>query len=55
MVAEHAVEAHVPAEHVVQIVHGAVPEVVVLYLPAAHVKQDEPEQYLPAGHVAHAN
>jgi hypothetical protein len=49
------VEARVPAEHVVQIVHGAVPEVVVLYLPAAHVKQDEPEQYLPAEHVAHAN
>ena len=55
MVAVQAVEARVPAEHVVQIVHGAVPEVVVLYLPAAHVKQDEPEQYLPAGHVAQAN
>ena len=55
MVAEHAVEARVPAEHVVQIVHGAVPDVVVLYLPAAHVRQDDPEQYLPAGHVAQAN
>ena len=55
VVAVQAVEARVPAEHVVQIVHGAVPEVVVLYLPAAHTRQDEPEQYLPAGHVAHAN
>ena len=29
-VAVHVVETRVPAEHVVQIVHGAVPEVVVL-------------------------
>jgi len=55
VVAEHAVEARVPAEHVVQIVHGAVPEVVVLYVPAAHVRQVEPEQYFPATHVAQAN
>jgi len=45
----------VPAEQVVQVVQGAVPEVVVLYVPAAHVKHVEPEQYFPATHVAHAS
>ena len=55
VVAEHAVDARVPAAHVVHSVQGAVPEVVVLYLPAAHVKQVEPEQYFPATQVAQAN
>jgi hypothetical protein len=36
-------------------VQGAVPEVVVLYLPAAQVRQVDPEQYLPAAQVAHAS
>ena len=55
VVAEQAVDARVPAEQVVQIVQGAVPEVVVLYAPAAHVKHVDPEQYFPATHVAHAS
>jgi hypothetical protein len=54
-VAEQAVDARVPAEHVVQVVQGAVPDVVVLYLPAAHVRHEEPEQYLPAGQEAQAS
>jgi len=45
----------VPAEQVEQVVHVAVPEVDVLYVPAAHVKHVEPEQYFPATHVAHAS
>ena len=55
VVAVQAVDARVPAGHVLQIVQGAVPDVDVLYLPAAHVKQEEPEQYLPAGQVAQAS
>jgi len=45
----------VPAEQVEQVVHVAVPEVVVLYVPAAQAKQVEPEQYVPTAHVAHAS
>ena len=55
VVAEQAVEAYVPAAHVAHVVHVAVPEVVVLYVPAAQAKHVEPEQYLPATHVAHAS
>ena len=55
VVAVHAVDARVPAGHVLQIVQAATPDVVVLYLPAAHVKHVEPEQYLPAGQVAQAS
>ena len=44
-----------PATHVIQVVQAAVPDVVVLYVPAAHVRQVEPEQYLPAAQVAHAS
>ena len=55
VVVVQAVDARVPAGHVLQVVQGAVPDVDVLYLPAAHVKHEEPEQYLPAGQVAHAS
>ena len=44
-----------PATQEVQVVQGAVPEVVVLYLPAAQLRHVEPEQYLPATQVAHAS
>ena len=44
-----------PATQEVQVVQGAVPEVVVLYLPAAQLRHVDPEQYLPAAHVAHAS
>jgi hypothetical protein len=37
------------------VVHGAVPDVVVLYLPAAQVRHVDPEQYFPAAQVAHAS
>ena len=36
-------------------VQGAVPEVVVLYLPTAQVRHVDPEQYLPATQVAQAS
>jgi hypothetical protein len=55
VVAVHAVDVRVPAGQVLQRVQGAVPEVVVLYLPAAHVKHVDPEQYFPATQVAHNN
>ena len=55
VVVVQAVEARVPAGHVLQVVQGAVPDVDVLYLPAAHVRHEEPEQYLPAGHDAQAS
>jgi hypothetical protein len=54
-VAEQAVDARVPAGQVVHVVQGAVPDVVVLYLPAAHVKHVDPEQYLPIGQEAQAS
>jgi len=44
-----------PATQAVQVVQGAVPEVVVLYVPTAHVRHVDPEQYLPATQVAHAS
>ena len=55
VVAVHAVDVRVPVGQVLQRVQGAVPEVVVLYLPAAHVKHVDPEQYFPATQVAHNN
>ncbi len=55
VVAVQAVDTRLPAGHVLQVVQGAVPDVDVLYLPAVHVKHEEPEQYLPAGHDAHAS
>ena len=44
-----------PATHEVQREQGAVPDDVVLYLPAAQLRHVDPEQYLPATHVAHAS
>ena len=45
----------VPAAHVEQTVQAAVPDVVVLSLPAAQLRHVDPEQYLPAAHVAQAS
>ena len=55
VVVVQAVDTRLPAGHVLQVVQGAVPDVDVLYLPAAHVRHEEPEQYLPAGHDAQAS
>jgi hypothetical protein len=55
VVVVQAVDARVPAGHVLQVVQGAVPDVVVLYVPAAHVKHVEPEQYFPVAQVVHAS
>jgi hypothetical protein len=44
-----------PATQEVQREQGAVPDVVVLYLPAAQLRHVDPEQYLPATQVAHAS